>query len=279
MQPFTRRWSVGKPSITIVLLAVHAGAFAAQFVFELLQSSHFIQLEPLAPFLGLNAAKVYAGAWWQFLTFPFLHDSPWPFHVLGNMLLLYFAGREVEPIVGPRHFLSLYIGGIVLGAATHFFVMPGETLVGVSAGVAALLAAYSTILPELEVTANLFFILPLRLRAKYIALCIAVVSLVLWATFTGTIIGPASIVIGSFFGWLYVKQLGYGNPLALQRYIFNRRQRAQRLDRMNAEQFISIEIDPILEKIGREGMQSLTRAERRILEKGREKIAAKTARK
>jgi membrane associated rhomboid family serine protease len=279
MQPFTRRWSVGKPSVTIVLLAVHVGAFAAQFVFELLQSNHFVQFEPLAPFLGLNATKVYAGAWWQFLSFPFLNDSPWPFHLLGNMVLLYFAGREVEPIVGPRHFLSLYIGGILLGSVTHFFVMPGETLVGVSAGVAALLAAYSTILPELEVGANLFFILPLRLRAKYVALCIALISIVLWVTFTGTIIGPASVATGSFFGWLYVKQLGYGNPLALQRYIFNRRQRAQRLERMNAEQFISTEIDPILEKIGREGMQSLTRAERKILEKGREKIAAKTPQK
>jgi membrane associated rhomboid family serine protease len=262
-----------------VLLAVHGGAFAAQFVVEFLQSNHFIQLDPLASLLGLRAATAMAGAWWQFFTFPFLHDGPWPFHVLTNMLLLYFAGREVEPIVGGRHFLSLYLGGIALGALTHFLVMPAATLVGVSAGVAALLAAYSTILPELEVTANLFFILPLRLRAKYIALFATLVSAALWITFTGTIIGPASIVAGALFGWLYVKQLGYGNPLALQRYIFNRRQRAQRLERMNAEQFISLEIDPILEKIRKEGMQSLTRAEKKILEKGREKISAKDVRK
>ena len=102
MQPFTRRWSVGKPSITLVLLAVHGGAFAAQFVVEFLQSNHFIQLDPLASLLGLRAASFAAGAWWQFLTFPFLHEGPWPFHVLTNMLLLYFAGREVEPIVGTR---------------------------------------------------------------------------------------------------------------------------------------------------------------------------------
>jgi len=279
MQPFTRRWSAGKPSITIVLLAVHGGAFAAQFVIEFLQNNHFIQLDPLSSLLGLNAATALAGAWWQFLTFPFLHDGPWPFHVLTNMLLLYFAGREVEPIVGPRHFLSLYLGGIALGAATHFFAMPGETLVGISAGVAALLAAYSTILPELEVTADLFFILPLRLRAKYIALFVTLVAVALSVTFAGAMIGPASIVTGALFGWLYVKQLGYGNPLALQRYIFSRRQRAERLQRMNAEQFISVEIDPILEKIGREGMQSLTRAERKILKKGREKIVAKGASK
>jgi hypothetical protein len=65
--------------------------------------------------------------------------------------------------------------------------------------------------------------------------------------------------------------------LAIQRYIFERRQRAARLDRMTAEQFISAEIDPILDKVSRNGMHSLTRAERRILEKGREKIAARTS--
>jgi membrane associated rhomboid family serine protease len=279
MQPFTRRWSAGKPSITIVLLAVHGGAFAAQFVVEFLQNNHFIQLDPLASLLGLRAATATAGAWWQFLTFPFLHEGPWPFHVLTNMLLLYFAGREVEPIVGARHFLSLYLGGIALGAAAHFFLMPAETLVGISAGVAALLVAYSTILPELEVTANLFFIVPLRIRAKYIALLAIVLTIALWMTVSRTMVGPASVLAGALFGWLYVKQLGYGNPLALQRYIFDRRQRAERLERMNAEQFISVEIDPILEKIGREGMQSLTRAEKRILAKGREKIAAKAVRK
>ena len=46
---------------------------------------------------------------------------------------------------------------------------------------------------------------------------------------------------------------------------------------MSAEQFVSVEVDPILDKIAREGMHSLTRSERKILAKGREKIAAKTS--
>jgi hypothetical protein len=48
---------------------------------------------------------------------------------------------------------------------------------------------------------------------------------------------------------------------------------------MTPEQFISAEIDPILDKISREGMHSLSRAERKILEKGREKIATRAGRK
>jgi hypothetical protein len=48
---------------------------------------------------------------------------------------------------------------------------------------------------------------------------------------------------------------------------------------MTAEQFISTEIDPILEKISRDGMSSLSRAERKILALGREKIAGRSAAK
>jgi hypothetical protein len=96
---------------------------------------------------------------------------------------------------------------------------------------------------------------------------------VMWATLTPPQIGAPGMLASGFFAWFFVKQLGYGNPLAIQRYIFNRRLRAQRLDRMTAEQFMSAEIDPILDKISREGMHSLSRSERRILALGREKIA------
>jgi hypothetical protein len=42
---------------------------------------------------------------------------------------------------------------------------------------------------------------------------------------------------------------------------------------MSADQFVEEQVDPILEKIAREGIQSLTKEERRMLEKGRAKIA------
>ena len=55
---------------------------------------------------------------------------------------------------------------------------------------------------------------------------------------------------------------------------FERTQRELRIQRMNAGEFVRVEIDPILEKISREGMASLSRAERRMLELGREKLCA-----
>jgi hypothetical protein len=73
-----------------------------------------------------------------------------------------------------------------------------------------------------------------------------------------------------------VKQLGFGNPLWIQRVIFDRRQRAARLHRMGAEDFVAAEVDPILEKIVRSGIDSLTRAERKLLEQGSRKLNGKS---
>lgn len=276
MQPFVRRWTAGRPSVTALALALSIGAFAAQSLVEAFlsgQESRHIFWQ----WLALDGASIAAGQWWKFLTFGFLHADP--FHLLGNMLLLYFAGREVEPIVGPRHFLAIYGFGNVLGGVAHWLAMPWEPVVGVSAGVAAVVLAFTTILPELDVTVNLFFVLPVRLRAKHLALALLALSTICWATLSATVIGPAGMVAASLFGWTYARQLGFGNPLAIQRYLFEKRQRASRLERMSPEQFMVVEIDPILEKIAREGMGSLTRAERKILTMGSSKVAAKMARK
>lgn len=279
MQPFTRRWSGSRPTLTAIFVALHAAAFAAQLVVQWLPGEPLVTGAWLAQFLGLSGEGIAAGRYWQFLTFPLLHDGPWPFHLLANVALLYFAGREVEPIVGPRHFFALYAIGTLAGGAFHFALMPEVPLIGVSAGVCAVMAAYATILPEFEISLNAFFVLPLRVRAKYLGAAIVAVAAALWFTSTATLIGPAGMLVGALLGWVYVKRLGFGNPLAIQRYIFRKRQRAERLERMSAEQFISAEIDPILEKIAREGMHSLTRSERKVLALGREKIAARTATK
>jgi hypothetical protein len=57
--------------------------------------------------------------------------------------------------------------------------------------------------------------------------------------------------------------------------VHRHRTAAERYELMDAKQFIAEEVDPLLEKISRSGMDSLTRAERRTLAKAREKLAAK----
>ena len=276
IQPFIRRWAVGRPSVTALLIALSVGLYAAQLITEVLVTGKTWFFDP---WLALDGRAVQAAQYWKFFTFALLHHDP--LHLLANMVLLFFAGREVEPIVGRRHFLAIFLGGTLLGGVAQWLLMPDAPLplTGVTAGVTAVFVAFTTILPELEVVVHLFFVLPLRLRAKYLAIALLGLSAVFWVTLTVPQIGPAGMVAAGFFAWAYVKQLGFGNPLAIQRYIFARRQRAARLERMSPDQFISAEIDPILEKISTHGLQSLSRAERKILAQGRAKIASRTARK
>lgn len=268
-QPFVRRWTEGRPSATALFVALSIGAYVAQVLLEYVLAEHD-QTALLWQWLALDGAGIKAGEYWKFVSYSLLHFHP--LQIVGNMLLLFFAGREVEPIIGRRHFVTLYLGATLLGGVACWLALPHFPVVGTTAAVAAVVVAFATILPELEVTLNLFFVLPLRLRAKWLALALVAMSGVLWFMQSTPQIGAPGMVAASFFAWIYMKQLGYGNPLAIQRFIFNRRQRAERLERMNAEQFITHEIDPILEKISRDGMHSLSRAERKILARGREKI-------
>lgn len=279
LQPFQRRWAGRRPSLVTILVAVNVAMFVFQTVgnaFDRGQIEHWF---------ALSSEGIRSGYAWQFLTYMFLHGDPsvpasGVIHLVVNMLTLYFAGREVEAIVGPKHLLGIYFGGGLLGGVAQVALTHASTpLVGSSAGVCAALLAFTTILPEIEITTLLFFIIPVRLKAKYLALGFVVTSLFCVATGALSGIGHIAHLGGCLVGWLYVKQLGFGHPMRIQRFVFEKRERAARMERMSAEQFIREEIDPILDKISREGIHSLSRAERKVLQRGREKIATRVAKR
>jgi len=235
--------------------------------------------------LGLDPHAIRDGQFWQLFSYLFLHGftpaGGWSWlvsrstHLLVNLLLLAFAGRELEVILGPRHLLGIYLGGGVTGGLLQLLLSWNTTLplVGASAGVCAVLLAFTTVLPEIEMSVLFFFMLPLHLRAKYFGAGLVILLAALAALPLSTNLALWACVGAAVFGWAYARKLGYGNASRLQIYLAQRRMHAERLERMDPHQFIAEEVDPILEKISRQGMHSLTRAERKILEKGREKIA------
>ena len=139
-----------------------------------------------------------------------------------------------------------------------------------------MLFAYATILPELELTSMIFFILPVRLKAKHFAYLAIAVSLVLVATSRGGIVTHSACLGGCLAGWIYAHLLGFGRPSILQRTLRNRHAVAERYRNLSAEQFITEEVDPLLEKISRDGLHSLTWQERRTLARAGEKLAEQT---
>jgi hypothetical protein len=146
-------------------------------------------------------------------------------------------------------------------------------LLAASGGVAAILVAYATVLPELELTSMISFVVPLRLKAKHLAYAGVATSLVLCVLDRrGTVIHSACLG-GGAAGWIYAHLLGFGRPSLVQRFLQQRRSEAERLQRMSSDQFIAEEIDPLLDKISLAGIDSLTWGERRKLARAREKIA------
>lgn len=224
--------------------------------------------------LRLDTNKFFDGEYWRLFSYQFLHLGPAHFFV--NLLVLWYAGREIEPIVGRVNFLWLCLLANAIGGAVSM-AAGGGVIVGFSAAVAAVLAAYATIMPELETGVSFFHLFPLRCRAKYLAIAMLLFATACVATRTIREIGPAGILTGSVLGWAWARKLGFGNPMWFQRRRFERTQREMRMQRLNAEDFMRMEMDPILEKISQHGMQSLSRAERKVLEQGREKLCLKSA--
>src|SRR5581483_5600912 len=163
-----RRSSYAPPSTEqrrlalLTLIAINIAFFILQLFVEVVQPG------AVAQYLGLSQAGIDQAYSWQFFTALFLHGGPW--HLLGNLLIFYLLGRDLEVIIGQRHFVYLYLSGAIAGELGHLFLLPPTTvLFAASGGVAAVVAAYATILPELELTAMMFFIVPIRLKAKHIA--------------------------------------------------------------------------------------------------------------
>ncbi len=261
----TRRWTQQQQIALLALVTANIVVFVVQVV---LQSRDPIFVRD---YLALSGRGMHEAYGWQFFTAMFLHDGPWD--LLGNMLLLYLLGRDVESILGQKHFLILYFSGVIAGELGHLFLMPANcALYAAGGGVAAVLVAYATILPELELTSMVFFVLPIRLKAKHLAYGVFTIALALIIVDRGGTVAHSAYFGGCIAGWLCAHLLGFGRPSFLQRMIHHRRLETERLKRMSAEEFITEEIDPLLDKISRAGIGSLTRSERAKLEQARAKM-------
>jgi membrane associated rhomboid family serine protease len=266
---FTRSWAPPQRIVLYSLLGLNAAAFIIQLVLTSWNRGFVFE------YLGLSDRGISDAYAWQFFTAPLLYNNVW--HFLANMLVLYFIGRDVEAIIGQRQFLFLYFFGAFSGELGHLFLMPSDcVLFAASGGIAAIFVAYATILPELEMTTLLLFMVPVRLKMRRVAqiALIGAVALLLFDR-TGSV-GHSAFLGGAVAGWFYAHLLGFGRTSLLQRVLRRRSLERARLRSMRADQFVAEEIDPLLEKISRCGLASLSRRERRLLEQAREKMLSQT---
>ena len=261
-----RHWSPPQQVAVFSLIGLSVAVYAAQLALEAARPAL------IAQYLGLSYRGVDQAYAWQFLSAMFLQPGFVSF--FGGLFLLYFLGRDLATILGERHFLFLYLAGLVGGELGHLFLMPASAvLLGAGGGVAAMVVAYATVLPEVELIGP-HSVFPMRLKPKHLGCALFALGVLLILVDREGVIGHSAWLGGCAAGWLYAHLLGFGRPLFLERSLHRRRLALERRRQMSIEEFIAEEIDPVLEKISRTGLGSLTRKERRTLAQAREKMTA-----
>ena len=153
---------------------------------------------------GLSGRGLAKGMIWQFVTYQFVHAGF--FHLLVNMLGLWFAGNILERIFGARRFVIFYLLCGIAGGLLQVALSPGPAMVvGASGSVCGLVAAFSTMFPQMPVTALIFFVIPVRMRAMWLGIIVAGVSLFLMLTGWFGDIGNAAHLGGAIAGFGLVK--------------------------------------------------------------------------
>ncbi len=285
----------GRWSLTIWLVIANAVAFLVQnLAYLAFPAADRFSVSPVDQLFALSLDGLKHGYVWQLLTFQFMHSAPWPWHLLLNCFTLYMFGREVEESLGRRRFLALYFGGGVIGGLMQVFgsfLMSnrlGGEVVGASAGVFGLVAAYATLYPERPLTLLLFFVLPVTLRAKYLLLISGLIALYGIALPTDNVAHAAHLG-GMLTGIAFVRWAGQWDWPRLRQPFRRQAPRVlvathtqktapwkpakiEPVEDLPAAEFISREVDPILDKISQQGIHSLTERERKILEAARKKM-------
>jgi membrane associated rhomboid family serine protease len=279
-------------SLTVALIVINAVVFFLQLLLERIQPG-----AGLEGWLALSAEGLARGQVWRLLTFQFLHGGL--LHLLLNSWALYVFGRSVETALGRARFLQLYLGSGVVGGLVHaagsalwpqIFGAPYVQVVGASAGLYGVIAAFAVLFPHQPLTLLLFFVLPITLSAR--ALLIASVALALLGLLLpADNVAHAAHLGGMLAGYVFLRwggtvrerwQRWRERPMRrrspeLARVGSGRRspwsrEREEWESEMPPDEFIRREVDPILDKISAHGIQSLTERERRILELARKRM-------
>ena len=206
--------------------------------------------------LGLSPSQVFGrGFVWQLVTYAFLHDPDRIFHILFNMLFLYWFGREIELRWGTKRFVLFYLTAAMFAAfvfsIVHIF-MALTWCIGASGAVMAILMVYALWWPNRRILLMFFF--PMRIRS-FVILLIVIEA----AGFLQMKNGVANMAHmgGLLYGYLVIR---FGPQLA--QLTSDMRKQAKPATLEDERQ-----LDEVLDKVHRDGIQTLSWREKRFLKK------------
>ncbi len=263
--------------IIMINIAIFSIVVLTNFIFFLFNQLTFVEKFFKYFYLPSNLEKFLFQPW-SLITFQFLHSLKNPFHIIFNLLWLYWFGRMFNFYFGNQRVWFLYLTGGIVGGVLFmisyntFPVFYGYTayLIGASAGVTAIVIALATYLPNFEV----FTILgPIKL--KWIAFITILMDFAM--TTNGLNAGGnISHLGGALLGFLYMYFYQKNNDWASFFINFSKKSykpniRIVNFEKKNpstnnpSEKPTQQEIDRILDKIASQGYDKLTKEEKQTL--------------
>jgi membrane associated rhomboid family serine protease len=228
---------------------------------------------------------VESGQIWRLVTCAFCHDRHAIWHILFNMLMLYWFGTRLERMYGPREFLLFYLTAAVCGSlafvALAYYTDSPNPAIGASGAVMGVMMLYVIFYPNETMLLFWFFPVPLWiLLSVYVIYDLHPVLLALAGDKMFSQVAHAGHLGGLAFGFLYWKF-----NLRLEALLGRKVRRWPRREPqpMPAREVIPIRepdalserVDEVLRKISEQGKDSLTDEERDVLIRASEKFRGK----
>ena len=258
---------LGFPTVTPVVKKLLVLNFAIWVLTFLLSLARPEVVEGLYGYLSLRSDQWFVSApWlplWQPLTSGFLHAPNDGWHVILNMVQLYFFGTMLEGILGSRRFLWVYLGAMFAGALLHLTLQPlsdpSVGAVGASGAVLGVMIMTAVLRPQTRV---IVMFVPVTLKW----LAIGLIALDLIGLAKG-LAGQGGMVAH----WVHLGGAVFGFAAARKGWIWKdpilNWQNKQIERQASRERDDELRMDDILAKIHKEGMSSLSRSEKTFLKK------------
>jgi membrane associated rhomboid family serine protease len=215
---------------------------------------------------------------WTLISYSFIHSGF--FHLLWNMLLLFYSGRLLLNLFSDKIFINNYFLGVIAGGIIFvlsyslFPVFKGTypPMIGASAGVMSVFIFICTYTPEQEIRV-LFF----NVKLKYVGIVFFFFDVIQIPY--GNAGGHLAHIGGALLGFSYARQLVNGRDIGsgfeqVWQYLFIKKQLKTVYKSPNKERFnkankngdnSQIKIDAILDKISKSGYDSLSKEEKDYL--------------
>ncbi len=266
------------PPVIRTIIAINVIVFVFQALFGSIQIGGQSINRYIVFYLGFDPS-LYTSITqpWRFVTYMFLHGGG--FHLLFNMLWLWWLGRSVEESIGPRSFIVLFFGAGIGGAIFHIalsFLYGTSLVIGASGAVFGVMVAFAYLYPR----APIMLILLPPIEARFVVAGLIAFDVI----FLGSGDGVARLVHlgGAGVGYLIIKAHYQGTDLSkfirpIEQIFKEKPSRKAKAKKPRNKNMYSVsdaeiveesdqsELDQILEKISKKGYDGLTPEEKKKL--------------